>query len=219
MLVDSEPISLAVLVELLADAGIAMDVERATELFLGRSLASMIATARDVYGLAIDDAFLDAMRRKLYARFRTDLRPVTGILEALAALNTAGIDWCVASSSQPERIELSLTVTGIKPRFDPPIFSATMVSNGKPAPDLFLLAADRLGRDPAQCLVIEDSPAGIVAAKAAGMGVFAFVGASHAQSPAFREAIAALDADRVFDAMGDLLQFVGQSRFRDGNQR
>src|SRR5690606_38737035 len=127
VLVDSEPISLAVLVEALNAAGVTLDERRAKDLFLGRSLASMIAFARDEYGLAIDDAFLTAMRLSLYERFRAELKPVDGILDALAAIDEQGIAWCVASSSQPERIELSLTVTGILPRFAPRIFSATMV--------------------------------------------------------------------------------------------
>jgi haloacid dehalogenase superfamily, subfamily IA, variant 3 with third motif having DD or ED len=219
VLVDSEPISLAVLVEALNAAGVAVDEHRAKDLFLGRSLASMIATAHDEYGLSIDDAFLTAMRLSLYERFRAELKPVDGILEALAALEERGIDWCVASSSQPERIELSLTVAGILPRFSPRIFSATMVENGKPAPDLFLFAARSMDRAPEDCIVIEDSPAGIAAARAAGMRVLAFVGGSHARDPAFRDAIRALNADAVFDAMDDLLHLAAQNKSRDGSSQ
>ncbi|MCL6707333.1 HAD family hydrolase [Pseudomonas sp. R2.Fl] len=218
VLVDSEPISLAVLVEALNAAGVALDERRAKDLFLGRSLASMIATARDEYGLAIDDAFLTAMRLSLYERFRAELKPVDGILDTLAAMDEHGIDWCVASSSQPERIELSLTVAGILPRFSPRIFSASMVEHGKPAPDLFLFAARAMGRKPENCTVIEDSPAGIAAAKAAGMQVFAFLGGSHARDPAFHDAIRALDADAVFDAMDDLLHLATQNKSRDGSR-
>ncbi len=87
-----------------------------------------------------------------------------------------------------------------------------MVKAGKPAPDLFLHAARQCGFSPANCIVIEDSPAGIEAARAAGMRVLAFGGGGHAQSPAFRHKIAALKPDAWFDAMGDLLQFVDGSR-------
>lgn len=218
VLVDSEPISLAVLVDALAEAGARMDEARARQLFLGRSLASMIATAHVECGLAIDDAFLSAMRLKLYERFKEELQAIDGIADALDDLGTAGVDWCVASSSQPERIELSLTVTGILPRFSPRIFSASMVDRGKPAPDLFLFAARSMDRDPTDCIVIEDSPAGIEAAKAAGMRVFAFLGGSHARDPAFGDAIRALHADAVFDAMGDLLHLVSKNMSRDGNK-
>ena len=217
VLVDSEPISLAVLIEMLTEAGIAIDEARARELFLGRSLGSLIVTAKQEYGLDIDDAFLGSMRIALYQRFRAELKAIENIAVALEGLEESGIDWCVASSSQPERIELSLNVAGILPRFKPSIFSATMVQNGKPAPDLFLHAAREKGHDARVCIVIEDSPAGIAAAKAAGMRVFAFVGGTHALDESFRDAIRALDADAVFDDMGELLHLVRQNTVRDGN--
>lgn len=194
--------------EMLGDSGISIGLERASALFLGRSLASMVKTAEEEYGLAIDDAFLSAMRQKLYARFRAELRPTTGIIAALEALEAEGIAWCVASSSQPERIELSLTVTGIRPRFDPPIFSASMVERGKPAPDLFLHAARRMGRPPRECVVIEDSPAGIMAARAAQMRVLAYTGGSHTGLADYRAELERLKPETQFDAMSDLLQLV-----------
>ncbi|MBP1848766.1 HAD superfamily hydrolase (TIGR01509 family) [Rhizobium halophytocola] len=193
-----------------------MDEQRAAELFLGRSLSSTIAIAREQFGVHIDDGFLHQMRTKLYSRFHEELKPIDGIADALQALEDNDIDWCVASSSQPERIRLSLTITGILPRFAPQIFSATMVEHGKPAPDLFLHAAREMHHDPARCTVIEDSPAGITAARAAGMRVFAFTGGGHAQAPALREAVGKLNADLSFDAMGDLLHLVRQNDQRDG---
>ena len=95
--------------------------------------------------------------------------PSPGLLDILPRLT---VPFCVASSSQLERIRLSLELTGLLDWFEPNIFSATMVENGKPAPDLFLHAAAKMGADPSRCLVIEDSPAGITAARAAGMRVF-----------------------------------------------
>ena len=157
--------------------------------------------ARD-FGLVLSDAALAEMRRGLYAAFRAELAPIPGIAATLDALPCG---FCVASSSQPERIELSLTVTGLWPRFQGRAFSATMVSRGKPAPDLFLYAADTLGYAPAACLVVEDSPAGITAAKAAGMRVVAFTGGSHATTDAHRAAIAALAPDAVIDDIRDLV--------------
>ena len=115
---------------------------------------------------------------------------------------------CVASSSQPERIRLSLSLTGLLSQFEPNIFSATMVAHGKPAPDLFLHAARAMGAKAADCVVIEDSPAGIEAAQRAGMAVFAFVGGSHAAASGYRERVAALSPDVTFDAMGDLIHLV-----------
>ncbi|HXV30485.1 MAG TPA: HAD-IA family hydrolase, partial [Sinorhizobium sp.] len=175
--------------------------------FLGRSLKSMSAILHDEYGLATDDAFLEAMRMRLYARFRAELRPVSGVREAVERLDAA---CCVASSSQPERIRLSLTVTGLIDLFEPHIFSASMVARGKPAPDLFLHASAEMGYRPADCIVVEDSPAGIGAAKAAGMRVLAFAGASHARNERHRRALASLNPDVLFDDMGELIQFVRQ---------
>ncbi|MCR6500415.1 HAD family hydrolase [Shinella sp. CPCC 101442] len=205
VLVDSEPISLAVLVEALAAAGVAMSEEDAHDRFLGRSLKSMSEILHEEYGLAIDAAFLDSMRKVLYERFRAELQPIDGIAETVDRL---GVAHCVASSSQPERIRLSLSVTGLIDRFEPHIFSATMVSRGKPAPDLFLHASAAMGVEPTCCVVVEDSPAGIAAAKSAGMRVVAFTGGSHARTPRHREALLNLEPDALFDDMRELLQFV-----------
>jgi HAD superfamily hydrolase (TIGR01509 family) len=206
VLVDSEPVSISVLLDMLSHLGVAMGEEEAYERFLGRSVASMTATLFEDYGVETDIDFLDHMRATLFERFRTELRPIGGIGETLDML--LPLRRCVASSSQPERIRYSLGLTGLIDKFEPHVFSATMVKNGKPAPDLFLHAAREMGVEPRHCIVIEDSPAGIAAAKAAGMGVFAFTGGSHARFPAFREKIAGLGANVVFDAMPDLVQLV-----------
>jgi len=198
VLVDSEPISLRLLLEMLERAGLAMDPETASTRFLGRSLASTRAILVEEFGLTLTDAALEDMRSRLYTAFRAELQPVAGIAETLEGLVP---EFCVASSSQPERIELSLRVTGLLPHFAGRMFSATMVAKGKPAPDLFLYAAGRLGYDPSNCLVVEDSPAGIAAAKAAGMRVVAYTGGSHAATDAHRAAIAALEPDAVISDM------------------
>ena len=212
VLVDSEPIALEVLVEALALKGIAMDADGAAERFLGRSIGSMADVVRHEFNVEIDQDFLSHMREALYARFRRELRPIAGIERVVTALKAQGISWCVASSSQRERIELSLAATGLLDLFTPSIFSATMVENGKPAPDLFLHAAAEMGADPSACLVVEDSPAGIVAAQAAGMRVCAFTGGSHTSHASYKTALAALSPDARFDAMEDLLHFVGGAR-------
>lgn len=210
VLVDSEPISIEVLVASFARAGVLIDEAGAYRRFLGRSLSAVIAAAREEFGLDMNEAFLERLRQDLFARFRADLRPIPGVIDALKALEAHGIGWCVASSSHMERIRLSLTVTGLIDRFDPNIFSAAMVTRGKPAPDLFLHAAERMGRTPSDCIVIEDSPAGIEAAKAAGMTVFAFTGGSHTHFASHRAALDALAPDAVFDAMADLIHLVAK---------
>ncbi|MCI9864395.1 HAD family hydrolase [Rhizobium skierniewicense] len=211
VLVDSEPVSIAVLIEMVAHQGVQISEKEAYERFLGRSVASMTKTLWEEYGIETDIDFLEHMRRILFERFRAELKAINGIAETLDRLSVAR---CVASSSQPERIRYSLGLTGLLERFEPNIFSATMVKNGKPAPDLFLHAAYEMGVAPGNCIVIEDSPAGIIAAKAAGMRVFAFTGGTHARFPAFREQIASLKPDLVFDAMPDLVQLVADQAAR-----
>ncbi|MBD8686371.1 MULTISPECIES: HAD family hydrolase [unclassified Rhizobium] len=211
VLVDSEPVSIAVLIEMVAHQGVQISEKEAYERFLGRSVASMTKTLWEEYGIETDIDFLEHMRRILFERFRAELKAINGIAETLDRLSVAR---CVASSSQPERIRYSLGLTGLLERFEPNIFSATMVKDGKPAPDLFLHAAHEMGVAPSNCIVIEDSPAGIIAAKAAGMRVFAFTGGTHARFPAFREQIASLKPDLVFDAMPDLVQLVADQAAR-----
>lgn len=198
VLVDSEPIALRVLTEALAEAGVAMTAEDAQARFLGRSLAALCDDLRRDFGFDPGPAWLGRMRERLYEAFRAELRPVAGVAAALDAL---AAPFCVASSSQPERIALSLGLAGLAARFDGAMFSATMVARGKPAPDLFLHAAAAMGATPGACAVVEDSPAGVAAARAAGMRALGFLGGSHARGPAHRHALAAAGAELLFDDM------------------
>lgn len=202
VLVDSEPIALRLLLSTLAAAGVEIAPEDADALFLGRSLASMREIVARDFGLKLTDETLDEMRGGLYGAFRRELKPIAGIAEVLDELP---MPFCVASSSQPERIELSLRVTGLWRHFETRVFSVTMVARGKPAPDLFLFAAETLGHRPEDCLVVEDSPAGIMAAQAAGMRVVAFTGGGHARSDRHRANVAALGPDAVIETMPALL--------------
>eukprot|EP00913_Durusdinium_trenchii_P010571 g9915.t1 len=147
-----------------------MAEEEAYGRFLGRSLATMTQVLNEEFGFRVGPDFLEDMRHDLYSLFKQELQPICGIEETLDRLRTPR---CVASSSNPDRIRLSLTVTGLIERLEPNLFSATMVKNGKPAPDLFLHAAASMGVHPSDCIVVEDSPAGIEAAQRAGMTVFA----------------------------------------------
>lgn len=201
VLVDSEPISIAVLLELFGESGIAVDEAVAYERFLGRSMGSVAEICRADFGLDLTRAHLDKLRLRLFRRFAAELKPIPGIEKALDGIAAPR---CVASSSQPDRIRFSLGVAGLLERLEPHIYSSSMVEHGKPAPDLFLHAAQSMGFAPDGCLVIEDSPAGIEAARRAGMRVFAFVGAAHAGHGPMREAVAALAPDLIFDDMGEL---------------
>ena len=207
VLVDSEPLAFRVLLEGLTAAGHAMDEQAAYDRFLGRSLANLQSVLRREFGVELSAAQLEAMRVNLFETYRRELTPMPGIVEVLDKLT---IPCCVASSSLPDRIRLSLEVTGLLPRFDPHLFSATMVAKGKPAPDLFLHAAREMGVPPAACLVIEDSAAGIEAAKAAGMTVFAFTGGGHAGRPGYRQALEALAPAAIFDEMSRLPALIAE---------
>jgi HAD superfamily hydrolase (TIGR01509 family) len=208
VLVDSEPISFAVLREMLADAGLTFSESWAYENFLGKSMASITAMIAAEHSLMLDDDALGGMRKRLYARFEAELEPVHGVGDMLSGLPLAH---CVASSSQLERIRLCLRKTGLIDYFEPNIFSASMVANGKPAPDLFLHAARNMGFPPRNCIVIEDSPAGIRAAKAAGMTVFAFTGASHAVASNLLPIVESLKPAAIFDDMAQLPGLIAAS--------
>jgi HAD superfamily hydrolase (TIGR01509 family) len=139
-------------------------------------MAAVVALAEDELGRPLPDGFLKRAQALTFAAFRRELRPIPGVAEALAALS---VPICVASSGAPEKIALSLSLTGLARFFHGNAFSASEVARGKPHPDLFLYAARRMAVRPEACVVIEDSLPGIEAAKAAGMRVFGFSGGGH----------------------------------------
>jgi len=198
VLVDSEPLAMRVLIAAIGAQGITITPEAAYRDFLGRSLSSISASLLDAHGAPLGPAALASMRGDLYGLYREELRPSPGLPAMLGQLK---VPFCVASSSELERIRISLDLTGLLPWFEPNIFSASMVKHGKPAPDLFLYAAGQMNVAPANCLVIEDSPAGITAARNAGMMVFGYTGGSHVAPAGLRAAIAALEPDAIFDDM------------------
>ncbi|WP_457090649.1 HAD family hydrolase [Microvirga sp. P5_D2] len=175
VLVDSEPLACQVDADVLNDLGLPYTADEIARQFVGKSMKDMIARIEVDHGRALPSDFAERVNRALFARFETDLQPIAGVRDAILSLSYPR---CVASSSVPERIALSLRVTGLADIFDN-IFSATQVARGKPAPDLFLHAAQQMGARPEDCLVIEDSPAGVQAAIAAGMRVIGFTGGGH----------------------------------------
>lgn len=200
VLVDSEPLAVAELEVMFARLGVPMQAERIYRDFLGRSVQTIVdAAARDH---ALDLApELPGFARGLAARFGRELRAVPGMAQTIAALPGPR---AVASSSAPDRLSLSLSLTGLAPLFGPHVYSASQVRHGKPAPDLFLFAAQRLGISPADCVVIEDSPAGIMAARAAGMRVLGFLGGAHAGPARLAERLSALRPDALIEHAAEL---------------
>lgn len=201
VLVDSEPISLSVMLDVLAQAGCRIDARTGYAKLLGRSLGTIVEWLEQAQGLTLTEAHIQDIRARLFDRFRAELQPMPGVAAAVRAMPCPV---CVASSSQPDRIRLSLRVTGLLGLFEPHIFSASMVARGKPAPDLFLHAAAAMGVAARDCVVVEDSPAGIEAAKAAGIRVIGFVGGSHAGPAGLRQAVANLAPSAIIADMAEL---------------
>ena len=173
VLVDSERLAVELEVERFAEIGMPMTAAEITERFLGRSAAFVNAAIAEHLGGSVppdrERYWEDRYTELLIER----LRPIPGVAEALAQIT---LPVCVASSSGPDSIAFKLSLCGLAQWFGDRIFSATQVRHGKPAPDLFQLAADRLGADPSRCAVIEDSPVGVRAGRAAGMQTFAYAG-------------------------------------------
>ena len=144
-------------------------------------------------------------RARFSATFARELKGVEGVRQAVGGLRARV---CVASSSALERLNFALRITGYETLFTPNIFSAAEVAQGKPSPDLFLFAARAMGAAPKDCLVIEDSVAGVAAARAAGMRVFGFVGASHFSRVEEGVDLTAAGAELIFDDMARLPDLV-----------
>ena len=206
VLVDSEVLSCRIDAEFLTEIGVPYTAEEIARQFLGVSLKTMISRIESERDCKLPDDFSEKLNRTLFARFETDLKPIDGVRDAILSLP---FPRCVASSSIPERIALSLRVTGLADLFDN-IFSSTQVARGKPAPDLFLHAASRMNTLPEECLVIEDSIAGVQAARAAGMRVIGFVGGSHC-GPGHAEKLRQVGAQAVIERMADLPAAVSTS--------
>jgi HAD superfamily hydrolase (TIGR01509 family) len=200
VLVDSEALSVSALLGMIKLAGGNVGEDAAYEHFLGKSMKSVREILGREFGLDVTDQHLTTMRVELMRKFREELKPIAGVKEMLPRL---GLPFCVASSGTLDRIRYALDVTGLLELMEPHLFSAAMVPRGKPEPDLFLHAAASMRAHPRKCLVVEDSPAGITAARAAGMRVFAFTGGSHAGNPTLKARLASSEPDFIF---ADMLQ-------------
>ena len=176
VLVDSEMLSAGVLMEMMAEIELPITSEIFRSDFLGRSFAAAALRAEQRFGRPLPADFQTNYRSRLLRRMAADLQPMTGVRALLQRMRAP---YCLATSSSPERLAVSLDVTGLAPFFAGMAFTASQVPHGKPAPDLFLFAAERLGVRPQECLVIEDSEMGIRAAQAAGMAAWHFAGGAH----------------------------------------
>jgi HAD superfamily hydrolase (TIGR01509 family) len=199
VLVDSEVLSCRCLSEVLAGYGISLGLDEALNLFLGRSSTAVFDHYRAL-GRSIPAQFYNDLRIRVRAAFLAALCPIDGVRSVLEGLQ---VPYCVASSSDLDRVSFSLSLTGLAPHFGSRFYTAQMVKRGKPAPDLFLYAAERMRANPRRTLVIEDSISGVTAAKTAGMTAWGFVGGSHYQSRDGKSILCGAGADRVFERMAD----------------
>jgi HAD superfamily hydrolase (TIGR01509 family) len=173
VLVDSEPIASAVLADALTRVGLRISAETVARRYHGRRPADVFAAVEAAAGRKVPSGLAAAVAAETLRRFRTELRALPHVAHALTWLRGAK---AVASSSPLDRIRVGLEAAGLSRYFETRMFSASDVPNGKPAPDLFRLAAARLEVDPAACIVVEDSVPGVAAAVAAGMTAVGFVG-------------------------------------------
>ena len=173
VLVDSERLAVRVEAAVLAELGWPLSQAEVIERFMGRSQAFMAQAILDRLGDRLPGDWQDRLDRRYRAAFDAELAPVDGVVEALDRIATPT---CVASGGSHEMLRHTLGLTGLYDRFEGRIFSASEVAEGKPAPDLFLHAAARMGAEPAACAVVEDSRYGVEAARAAGMRAFGYTG-------------------------------------------
>lgn len=201
VLVDSEMLATQVESVHLRTVGIDLTPEEVADRYVGLSTSTMTGLIFEEFGVEVGEDFFAEAGALIAAEFDRSLAPVPGMAHALASLE---LPRCVASSSDPTRISHSLDLTGLQSFFEPHrIFSATMVKRGKPAPDLFLHAAEQCGVHPDLCVVVEDSTPGVTAAVAAGMRVIGFTAGGHC-GPKHADRLRAAGADAVISVASEL---------------
>lgn len=202
-LVDSEEISSEQLARSLSEHGLATTTAEARRDYQGLLLGEIDVRAGAALGRPLPDGWLDDFERARAERFRRELRAVADAASTVRALKEAGLAVCVASQGKLEKTRLSLELTGLRELFaERELFSAWSVARGKPHPDLFLHAAVSMGAEPGECVVIEDAPSGIEAARAARMRSIGY-------EPGGGGALLRAGADEVIGALEELPQRLG----------
>ena len=203
VLVDSEIISIAIDQKVLADLGWSISLEEIIDRFVGRSHGHFLEVVEAQLGRKLPQDWEDAYQLLYRQAMAEDLKPVEGIVPVLNAISNPT---CVASNGSAEKMQFTLGMTGLLPRFEGRIFSASQVGRGKPAPDLFLYAASSLGFHPSDCVVVEDSWAGVTAATSANMKVVAYAGGITPRGQLVGEGVVIIDhMSELPQALNDLL--------------
>ncbi|MEU6002497.1 MULTISPECIES: HAD family hydrolase [unclassified Streptomyces] len=201
VLVDSEPLSNTILAAYLTELGHPTTYEDSLRDYMGAAVHRVHDLVLERSGQRLPEDFDVTFHARVFAAFERELEPVAGAVDVLEKLVAGGVPYCLASSGSHERIRVGHRRTGLDRWFgDERIFSSEDVGRGKPAPDLFLYAAERMGVAPEKCVVVEDSPLGVRAAVAAGMDVYGFT----AMTPAERLA----GATQLFGDMKELAELL-----------
>lgn len=205
VLIESEIIATEIEARALSEIGFEITADGVARRFSGRPSPEVYAAVEAELGRPLPDRFEAEVDRQIIAAYRDELKPVRGAFETIAALD---VPICVASSSTPSKLFTGLIEAGLVDLFYPNIFSTVLVERGKPEPDLFLFAAERMGAPPEHCLVVEDSPFGVRAGKAAGMRVIGFSGGAHCRE-GHADRLREVGADCVIQRFEDLPGVIG----------
>jgi HAD superfamily hydrolase (TIGR01509 family) len=205
VLADSEVLSNTVIAEIVTELGVPTSLDDAYRTYMGKRLTDVIEAIERVIGRKLPADFSDAYQKRTFDVFRARLAAIAGARDFIEAWRE--VPYCIASSSSPERLELSLQVLGMAQLFEGRVFSASSVARGKPYPDIFLYAAKQLDVDARDCIVIEDSIGGVTAARAAGALVIGFTAAGHIQ-PGHEARLREAGADHVAASFAELDRIV-----------
>ena len=201
VLIDSEPIANRVWRDELRSLGLDLALGEVMARFVGRTRDGCLVLAREMLGRELPQGFGERWDAHLFEALAREVRPVEGIE---AVLRTLPVPYCVASNGTPRRMRMALEAAGLLELVEGRLFTASEVARPKPAPDLFLHAAGRMGAQPSQAIVVEDTPTGVRAAVAAGMRALAYAGAAHADAAALAAA-----GGEIFTRMVELPGLLG----------
>jgi HAD superfamily hydrolase (TIGR01509 family) len=211
VLIDSEIVAARLEAEAITELGLPTTAEEICRRFAGTTTREVWATLERELGRPLPHGFFEAHLAHVRDVFSRDLEAIAGARAAVAAVAATGSPYCVASSTQLASLITNLGTAGLADLFDGNVFSASQVKRAKPAPDVFLFAASQMGADPADCVVVEDSVAGVTAARRAGMPVVGFLGGSHVTA-GHDERLRAAGARAIFSQMSELAAVLAAQR-------
>ena len=203
VLIDSEIVAARLEAEAITELGLPTTAEEICRRFAGTTTREVWATLERELGRPLPDGFFEAHLAHVRDVFSRELEPIAGARAAVEAVAASGTPFCVASSTLLPSLITNLGTAGLVDLFDGHVYSASQVKRAKPAPDVFLFAASQMGADPDDCVVVEDSVAGVTAARRAGMPVVGFVGGSHVTA-GHDGRLKAAGARAIFSDMRDL---------------